>query len=71
MRSVPAVRTRTALADPLPGAPATPANRPAGCAFHPRCPLARARCRAERPQVREVVPGRWSACHFAEEVAGS
>ncbi|MFD8819876.1 oligopeptide/dipeptide ABC transporter ATP-binding protein, partial [Streptomyces sp. NPDC059627] len=68
VRSVPAVRTRTALADPLPGAPATPANRPAGCAFHPRCPLARARCRTEPPQVREVAPGRWSACHFAEEV---
>ncbi|MEV6172614.1 ABC transporter ATP-binding protein [Streptomyces sp. NPDC051954] len=68
VRSVPAVRTRTALADPLPGAPATPANRPVGCAFHPRCPMARDRCRSEVPQVREVAPGRWSACHFAEEV---
>ncbi|MEU9155896.1 ABC transporter ATP-binding protein [Streptomyces sp. NPDC048417] len=71
VRSVPAVRTRTALADPLPGAPATPANRPPGCAFHPRCPLARARCRAEVPKVREVAPGRRSACHFAEEVLTS
>ncbi|MCF6470157.1 ABC transporter ATP-binding protein [Nonomuraea sp. MG754425] len=66
--SVPAVRTRTALADPLPGTPATPAHRPSGCAFHPRCPLARDRCRAEVPPAREVAPGRWSACHFAEEV---
>jgi oligopeptide/dipeptide ABC transporter ATP-binding protein len=66
--SVPAVRTRTALAHPLPGAPATPANRPAGCAFHPRCPVARSRCRTEVPEVREVEAGRWSACHFAEEV---
>ncbi|WP_079178926.1 ABC transporter ATP-binding protein [Streptomyces humi] len=70
VRSVPAVRTRTALAAPLPGAPATPANRPDGCAFHPRCPLVRARCRDETPQVREAAPGRWSACHFAEEVLG-
>ncbi|GHE79215.1 ABC transporter ATP-binding protein [Amycolatopsis deserti] len=68
--SVPAVRTRTALAHPLPGAPATPANRPSGCAFHPRCPLARDRCRSEVPAVREVEAGRWSACHFAEEVLG-
>jgi len=68
VRSVPAVRTRTALADPLPGAPATPANRPSGCAFHPRCPLARERCAVEVPSVREIEPGRWSACHFAEEV---
>lgn len=71
VRSVPAVRTRTAPADPLPGAPATPANRPAGCAFHPRCPLIRARCRDEVPEVREVASGRWSACHAAEEVLGS
>jgi peptide/nickel transport system ATP-binding protein/oligopeptide transport system ATP-binding protein len=66
--SVPAVRTRTALAHPLPGSPATPANRPSGCAFHPRCPLARDRCKSEVPSVREVEPGRFSACHFAEEV---
>ncbi|WP_329004605.1 ABC transporter ATP-binding protein [Kribbella sp. NBC_00709] len=66
--SVPAVRTKTALAHPLPGTPATPANRPGGCAFHPRCPLAQERCRSEQPVLRAVAPGRWSACHFAEEV---
>jgi oligopeptide/dipeptide ABC transporter ATP-binding protein len=68
--SVPAVRTRTALAHPLPGTPATPANRPAGCAFHPRCPMARDRCRTEQPAARSVASGRWSACHFAEELLG-
>jgi peptide/nickel transport system ATP-binding protein/oligopeptide transport system ATP-binding protein len=47
---------------------AMPAQRPAGCAFHPRCPLATSRCRTEIPQLREVVPGRWSACHEAEKV---
>ncbi|MGN9840153.1 ABC transporter ATP-binding protein [Nonomuraea sp. H19] len=68
VESVPAVRTRTAIAHPLPGTPATPANRPAGCAFHPRCPLARDRCRTEQPAARSIVPGRWTACHFAEEL---
>ncbi|GIH15105.1 ABC transporter ATP-binding protein [Rugosimonospora africana] len=68
VNSVPAVRTRTALAHPLPGTPATPANRPAGCAFHPRCPMARERCRTEQPAVRSVAPDRWTACHFAEEL---
>ncbi|GAA4636721.1 ABC transporter ATP-binding protein [Actinoallomurus vinaceus] len=68
VQSVPAVRTRTALAHPLPGTPATPANRPAGCAFHPRCPLARDRCRTEQPVPRPIAPDRWTACHFAEEV---
>ncbi|RKN41195.1 ABC transporter ATP-binding protein [Streptomyces hoynatensis] len=71
VRSVPAVRTRSALATPLPGSPANPAERPAGCAFHPRCPLARERCRTRVPEVREVAPGRFSACHFAAEVFGS
>ncbi|MEV0151818.1 MULTISPECIES: ABC transporter ATP-binding protein [unclassified Nonomuraea] len=68
VESVPAVRTRTALAHPLPGTPATPANRPPGCAFHPRCPLARDRCRTEEPRTRPVAPGRWAACHYAEEL---
>ncbi|SEG99967.1 peptide/nickel transport system ATP-binding protein/oligopeptide transport system ATP-binding protein [Nonomuraea solani] len=68
VESVPAVRSRTALAHPLPGTPATPANRPPGCAFHPRCPLARERCRTEEPPARPVAPGRWAACHFAEEL---
>jgi oligopeptide/dipeptide ABC transporter ATP-binding protein len=44
---------------------------PPGCAFHPRCPMARVPgvCNTERPELREVSPGHWSACHFAEELA--
>ncbi|GAB3823127.1 ABC transporter ATP-binding protein [Kribbella italica] len=68
VRSVPAIRTRTAIADPLPGTSAVPAQRPSGCAFHPRCPLAVSRCRTDIPSLREVAPGRWSACHEAEKV---
>lgn len=41
---------------------------PPGCAFHPRCPIAQDICRQELPELREVAPGRLSACHFAEEV---
>jgi oligopeptide/dipeptide ABC transporter ATP-binding protein len=47
----------------------SPAAPPAGCRFHPRCPLARERCRGEEPVLREVAPGHVSACHFAEELA--
>jgi oligopeptide/dipeptide ABC transporter ATP-binding protein len=71
VESVPAIKTRTALAHPLPGTPATPANRPAGCAFHPRCPMARDRCHTEQPVTRPIAPGRWAACHFAEELVES
>ena len=42
-----------------------PINPPAGCAFHPRCPIAVARCRAERPVLRRVGSAR-VACHLAE-----
>ncbi|MCC7368301.1 MAG: ATP-binding cassette domain-containing protein [Chloroflexi bacterium] len=45
-----------------------PANPPNGCYFHPRCPYAQPRCQTETPALREVSPGRFSACHFAEEL---
>jgi oligopeptide/dipeptide ABC transporter ATP-binding protein len=46
----------------------SPAQPPTGCRFHPRCFMARDVCRTEAPALREVSPGHWSACHFAEEV---
>ncbi len=52
----------------IPGTPPDPANPPPGCAFHPRCPLAIDRCRTEVPELRELAPGRFAACHRAEEV---
>jgi oligopeptide/dipeptide ABC transporter ATP-binding protein len=56
----------------LPGEPPDATKPPAGCAFHPRCPLAIPRCATEVPPLREVGPGRQAACHRAEEVlAGS
>ncbi|MEO3763809.1 ABC transporter ATP-binding protein [Streptomyces sp. B5E4] len=67
--NVPAVSTKTAIAEPLQGAPANPFDRPSGCAFHPRCPMVRERCRTEVPRLREASPGRFSACHYASEVS--
>ncbi|MDH7785418.1 peptide/nickel transport system ATP-binding protein [Ochrobactrum sp. 19YEA23] len=40
----------------------SPLAPPSGCHFHPRCPHATARCALERPPLREVAPGQWSAC---------
>jgi oligopeptide/dipeptide ABC transporter ATP-binding protein len=42
----------------------SPIHRPAGCHFHPRCPLAEPRCRTEEPVLREVQPGHRVACHL-------
>jgi len=49
----------------IPGLPPPLRDLPAGCAFHPRCPLAVDRCRSEIPVLREPRPGVWAACHLA------
>lgn len=56
---------RTAIAGDVPN----PINPPAGCPFHPRCPLARDRCRVEAPAP-SMVQGRLVACHVVEERGG-
>ncbi len=57
-------RNRMTLTGDVP----SPIDPPPGCAFHPRCPYAKDRCRTELPELREVGPGRQAACHFAEEI---
>jgi len=52
----------------LPGDPPDAVNPPSGCVFHPRCPLAVARCRTEVPVLRDAAPGHQVACHRAEDV---
>ncbi|MEU3722105.1 ABC transporter ATP-binding protein [Streptomyces sp. NPDC031705] len=44
---------------------------PPGCAFNPRCPMARPVCRAEVPPLAEVAPDRASACFFWKECLGA
>ncbi|XVS68270.1 ABC transporter ATP-binding protein [Actinosynnema sp. CA-299493] len=46
-----------------PGSLPDPRYPPAGCAFHPRCVEADARCAAERPVLLEVAAGHRTACH--------
>jgi oligopeptide/dipeptide ABC transporter ATP-binding protein len=48
----------------LPGTSPSPAALPPGCAFHPRCPRALARCASERPALIESAAGRRAACHL-------
>ena len=49
----------------LPGDVPSPIDPPAGCPFHPRCPMAETRCRIEKPSLKELAPGHWAACHLA------
>ena len=51
---------------PVQGEVVNPLNPPSGCSFHPRCPLANARCRSQRPAL-SAVQGVLVACHAVEE----
>jgi peptide/nickel transport system ATP-binding protein len=51
---------------PIPGVPPSLIHLPPGCHFYPRCRFRQSRCETEYPQLREVTPNHWSACHFAE-----
>ncbi len=51
----------------VPGLPPSLLNPPAGCLFAPRCPRVqevRERAATETPQLQEVAPGHWAACHL-------
>ncbi len=55
-------RARTAVAGEVPN----PLNPPSGCAFHPRCPHANARCSSDKPEMK-AYSGVRVACHAVEE----
>ncbi|MGH3759252.1 ABC transporter ATP-binding protein [Actinophytocola sp.] len=68
MRSIPRADQKGGRLEAIDGAPPNLSAIPAGCEFHPRCPLAAPVCSEERPDPVEVAAGRRSACHFAEKV---
>jgi len=71
MSAVPSIQERTGPRIRLEGEPPDPGNPPPGCSFHPRCPMAQPICREETPELKEWLPGRVAACHFALETTGS
>jgi oligopeptide/dipeptide ABC transporter ATP-binding protein len=70
MSAVPSVRNRRIRRVRLAGEPSDPTAPPSGCAFHPRCPMAQPVCREQSPPLKEWLPGRLAACHFALDVDG-
>ena len=66
--SIPRLDQKGQTLRAIAGLPPNLLRIPEGCAFNPRCYLAQDVCHRDLPSLREVAPGRWSACHFAEEV---
>jgi peptide/nickel transport system ATP-binding protein len=64
----PRLRNRRQRIKPQ-GEVADPVNPPSGCYFHPRCRFAQERCSTDAPPLREITPGRFAACHFAEDLS--
>ncbi|WP_248925988.1 ABC transporter ATP-binding protein [Paenibacillus hamazuiensis] len=52
----------------LKGEVPNPANPPSGCAFHTRCPYRKEQCAVSAPELQEIAPGHYAACHFASEL---
>lgn len=64
LAEVPDVGRRGRQFTPIKGEIPSPLNPPSGCTFHPRCPHATERCREQVPELKEIAPGHWSACHL-------
>jgi peptide/nickel transport system ATP-binding protein len=64
---VPRLEAKKKKFSALKGEIPSPLRPPPGCHFHPRCPFAFERCRVDRPALKEIAPGRFSACHLNDE----
>ena len=67
LSAVPTLEEKPVGRIKLEGDVPSPLAPPAGCAFHPRCPWACDKCRTQRPELREIAPGRFSACFRVQE----
>jgi peptide/nickel transport system ATP-binding protein len=67
LAEIPRLDQRKRIFHPIKGEIPSPIDPPPGCHFHPRCPHAFERCRVEVPELKEIAPGRLSACHLNDQ----
>jgi oligopeptide transport system ATP-binding protein len=66
--SLPRLDQKGQVLNTIKGLPPSLLNIPSGCPFHPRCFMAQDVCRSEVPSNHDLGDGRFSKCHFAEEL---
>jgi peptide/nickel transport system ATP-binding protein len=68
MAAVPVPNPHDRRTTPMPeGEIPNPIHPPSGCRFHPRCPFAKPDCSKVEPELREIMPNHFVACHYAED----
>ena len=67
LRSLPRLGAKKERLEVIGGSVPDPLNFPDGCKFHPRCPIGSGdrRCQTQEPPLKEVSPGRCTACWYA------
>lgn len=64
LNSIPRLDTQTKFLTPIKGLVCNMMDPPTGCKFHPRCDHAMDICKQEIPQMKELAPGHFGACHL-------
>jgi peptide/nickel transport system ATP-binding protein len=68
LAAVPVPDPHKRRSEPMPpGEIPNPINPPPGCRFYPRCPTAKESCATHEPALREILPGHFVACDYAED----
>lgn len=66
---IPDPNTRNLLRTEIKGEVPSAIDPPPGCKFNPRCPFAEKICTSTPPQLQEISPGHFAACHFTNKTA--
>jgi len=67
LNSIPRLDTQTKYLTPIKGLVCNMMDPPPGCKFNPRCEHAMDICRREIPEMKEVAPGHFAACHLHDQ----